>query len=191
MRPQPINDFSRRRKIGEKTEQFVGTRAAARRMLERALEKGCPMQKSFADSPILSILRDEPSARSRAPTALPGVDVRSSRAPPAMERIAVRSLDRIVIVRVQAITRLEADDNYVRIWADRMYLHKETLGELCSRLDPHQFLRVHRSHAVRADCVRELVPRTHGEFLLRLANGVEVVSGRSYRAAIREAFGLG
>jgi DNA-binding LytR/AlgR family response regulator len=44
---------------------------------------------------------------------------------------------------------------------------------------------------VRADCVRELVPRTHGEFLLRLANGVEVVSGRSYRTAIREAFGLG
>jgi two-component system, LytTR family, response regulator len=149
------------------------------------------MQKSFADSPILSILRDEPAARCRAPAPLPGVDVRPFRAPPAIERIAVRSLDRIVIVRVQAITRLEADDNYVRIWADRMYLHKETLGELCGRLDAHQFLRVHRSHAVRTDCVRELVPRTHGEFLLRLANGVEVVSGRSYRMAIREAFGLG
>jgi len=149
------------------------------------------MQKSIADSPILSILRAEPSARSRAPTPVAGVDVGPSRAPPAMDRVAVRSLDRIVIVRVQAITRLEADDNYVRIWADRMYLHKETLGELCGRLDPQQFLRVHRSHAVRSDCVRELVPRTHGEFLLRLANGVEVVSGRSYRTAIREAFGLG
>ena len=149
------------------------------------------MHKSFADSPIVSILRDEPLGRSRAAVTLPGVDLRPPRAATAMERIAVRSLDRIVIVRVQAITRLEADDNYVRIWADRMYLHKETLGELCARLDPQQFLRVHRSHAVRTDCVRELVPRTHGEFLLRLANGVEVVSGRSYRTAIREAFGIG
>jgi two-component system LytT family response regulator len=148
------------------------------------------MHKSFADSPIVSILRDEPLRRSRAPMALPG-SVLNVHAAPAMERIAVRSLDRIVIVRVQAITRLEADDNYVRIWADRMYLHKETLGELCARLDPQQFLRVHRSHAVRTDCVRELVPRTHGEFLLRLANGVEVVSGRSYRTAVREAFGIG
>jgi two-component system, LytTR family, response regulator len=159
-------------------------------MLKRIRDRGNFMHKSFADSPMLSILRDETAAR-RTPAALPGMEVRPARAPPAMDRVAVRSLDRIVIVRVQAITRLEADDNYVRIWADRMYLHKETLGELCGRLDPQQFLRVHRSHAVRTDCVRELVPRTHGEFLLRLANGVEVVSGRSYRTAIRDAFGLG
>jgi two-component system, LytTR family, response regulator len=61
---------------------------------------------------------------------------------------------------------------------------------LCSRLDPEQFLRVHRSHAVRIDSVRELVPRLHGEYLLRLDGGVQLVSGRSYRAAIRAAFGL-
>src|SRR4051812_42515413 len=104
--------------------------------------------------------------------------------------IPVRSLDRIVIVRVQAIVRLEADDNYVRIWADRMYLHKETLAGLCARLDPQQFLRVHRSHAVRIDSVRELQPQLHGEYLLRLDNGVQIISGRSYRAHIRAAFGL-
>jgi two-component system LytT family response regulator len=104
--------------------------------------------------------------------------------------IPVRSLDRIVIVRVQAIVRLEADDNYVRIWADRMYLHKETLAGLCARLDPAHFLRVHRSHAVRIDSVRELVPRLHGEYLLKLGNGVSLISGRSYRAVIRAAFGL-
>ena len=104
--------------------------------------------------------------------------------------IPVRSLDRILIVRVQSIVRLEADDNYVRIWADRMYLHKETLAGLCARLDPQQFLRVHRSHAVRIDSVRELVPRLHGEYLLRLDNGVALISGRSYRAPIRAAFGL-
>src|SRR5438105_12968964 len=102
-----------------------------------------------------------------------------------LECIPVRSLDRIVIVRVHNIVRLEADDNYVRIWADRMYLHKETLAGLVARLDPAQFVRVHRSHAVRIDCVRELVPMTHGEYLLRLSNGVEIVSGRSYRGVIR------
>ena len=110
--------------------------------------------------------------------------------PRPIDCIPVRSLDRIVIVRVQNIVRLEADDNYVRIWADRMYLHKETLAGLVARLDPHQFVRVHRSHAVRIDCVRELVPMAHGEYLLRLSNGVEIVSGRSYRAAVRSTFGL-
>ena len=102
----------------------------------------------------------------------------------------MRSLDRIVIVRVQNIMRLEADDNYVRIWADRMYLHKETLAGLCARLDPQEFLRIHRSHAVRIDCVRELVPRLHGEYLLRLTSGDELVTGRSYRDTVRGTFGL-
>ncbi|HTL75920.1 MAG TPA: LytTR family DNA-binding domain-containing protein [Casimicrobiaceae bacterium] len=144
---------------------------------------------------MLSILRERrPTAgHRRAPIALPGLHVRAATDPahpPPLERIAIRSLERIVIVRVQTISRLEADGNYVRIRADRMYLHKETLGGLCDRLDPRQFLRVHRSHAVRLDCVRGLVPQMHEEFLLRLANGVEILSGRSYRGAIRDAFGL-
>jgi len=112
-------------------------------------------------------------------------------APRRPDCIPVRSLDRIVIVRVGAIVRLEADDNYVRIWCDRMYLHKETLARLCARLDPREFVRVHRSHAVRIDCVRELVPRLHGEYLLRLTSGDELVSGRSYRDTVRGTFGLG
>ena len=114
----------------------------------------------------------------------------SGLAPRPPDCIPVRSLDRIVIVRVRAIVRLEADDNYVRIWCDRMYLHKETLARLCARLDPREFVRVHRSHAVRIDCVRELVPRLHGEYLLRLTSGDELVTGRSYRDAVRGTFGL-
>lgn len=110
---------------------------------------------------------------------------------PALQCIPVRALARIVIVRVSSIVRLEADDNFVRIWADRMYLHKESLTSLVARLDAQQFLRIHRSHAVRIDCVRELVPRSQGEYLVRLANGFEVASARSYRGAIRAAFGLG
>lgn len=108
-----------------------------------------------------------------------------------LTRIAVRSLSRIVIVPVHEIVRLEAEDNYVRIWADRPYLHKETLTGLCAKLDPAEFLRVHRSHAVNLRLVRELHPLLHGEFRIVLANGAEITSGRSYRAAIQRAFGLG
>lgn len=107
-----------------------------------------------------------------------------------LTRIAVRSLARIVIVPVHDIVRLEAEDNYVRIWADRAYLHKETLTGLCARLDPGEFLRVHRSHAVNLRLVRELHPLLHGEFRIVLTNGTEITSGRSYKQAIQRAFGL-
>jgi len=78
----------------------------------------------------------------------------------------------------------------VRLWTDRTWLHKETLTGLCERLDPAEFLRVHRSHAVNMRYLRELEPMTHGEFRIRLVDGSELVSGRAYREAIRGALGL-
>lgn len=111
-------------------------------------------------------------------------------APPYLARIAVKSVNRIVIVPVAQIVRIEAEDNYVRLWAERPYLHKETLTRLVERLDPREFLRVHRSHAVNIQSVRELRPLLHGEYLIALANGIEITSGRSYRAAIQHTFGL-
>jgi two-component system, LytTR family, response regulator len=115
----------------------------------------------------------------------------SSRGPARyLTRVAVKSVNRIVIVQVAEIVRLEAEDNYVRLWADRPYLHKETLTHLIELLDPAEFLRVHRSHAVNIQAVRELRPLLHGEFLIVLSNGTELTSGRSYRATIQHTFGL-
>jgi two-component system, LytTR family, response regulator len=119
----------------------------------------------------------------------PGQEDRS-RASTPIQRIAVRSVNRIRIVRVADIVRLEADDNYVRLWADRPYLHKETLTGLMARLDSLQFVRIHRSHGVNVDAVRELRPLMHGEFVVVLDDGTELTSGRSYRRAIQAMFGL-
>jgi two-component system LytT family response regulator len=57
-------------------------------------------------------------------------------------------------------------------------------------LDPGEFLRVHRSHAVNIRLVRELRPQLHGEYVISLADGTELTSGRSYRGRIQDAFGL-
>lgn len=107
-----------------------------------------------------------------------------------LQRIAVRSLNRIVIVRVDTIVHLTAEDNYVRIWADRPYLHKATLTRLVAGLDPQRFLRVHRSHAINLDAVRELHPQAHGEYLIVLRDGTEITSGRSYRTDVQRAFAI-
>jgi two-component system, LytTR family, response regulator len=116
-------------------------------------------------------------------------------APPRAEggyltRIPVRAINRIVIVQVSEIRRLEAEDNYVRIWTDRPFLHKETLTGLMDRLDPRDFLRIHRSHAVNVRVVRELRPQIHGEYVVVLDDATELTSGRSYRSRIQQAFGL-
>ncbi len=118
------------------------------------------------------------------------VDVAGPVAAAPVTRIAVKSVNRIVIVPIADIIRIEAEDNYVRLWADRPYLHKETLTALIARLPPLEFLRVHRSHAVNVRAVRELRPLSHGEYQIALTDGTELTSGRSYRALIQAMFGL-
>ena len=99
-------------------------------------------------------------------------------------------MNRIVIVPVADISRLEAEDNYVRIWADRPYLHKDTLTRLSPRsIPPCSFAFTARTRSTRR--VRELRPQLHGEYLVVLIDGSEITSGRSYRSQIQHAFGLG
>ena len=114
----------------------------------------------------------------------------SMRAPGPLNRIAVKSINRIVIVHTASIIRLEAEDNYVRLWAERPYLHKETLTGLIARLDPAEFLRVHRSHGVNLRAVRELRPLLHGGYLIVLGDGTEITSGRSFHDDIQRTFDL-
>ena len=43
------------------------------------------------------------------------------------------------------------------------HLVRETLRTLEAKLDPHAFLRVHRSAIVNVDAIRELQPWFHGD----------------------------
>jgi two-component system, LytTR family, response regulator len=140
-----------------------------------------------------NLMARDPYLAARRPDDEPGAATSREGPPDAgfLTRIPVRSINRIVIVQVAEIRRLEAEDNYVRIWTDRPYLHKETLTGLMERLDPRDFLRIHRSHAVNVRVVRELRPQIHGEYVLVLDDGTELTSGRSFRARIQQAFGLG
>ena len=106
------------------------------------------------------------------------------------ERLAIHWQRRIVIVPIASIVRLEACDNHVLVYADRAYRHRETLTDLCARLPAGTMLRVHRSHAISVATVRELRPRPHGEFVLSLADGSTIVSGRAYRSSVEAAFNL-
>ena len=105
---------------------------------------------------------------------------------PHIARIAVKSVDRIVIVQVKDIVRLEAEDNYVRLWADRPYLHKETLTRLVSFLDPAEFLRIHRSHLINLEFVTAIEPCDAGRLQVVMKSGAVLVASRTGSKRLRE-----
>lgn len=102
------------------------------------------------------------------------------------KRFVIRDAQGMYFVAVADVDRLEAEGNYVAVVAGgRRHLVRESLQLLASRLDPGEFVRVHRSHVVRIDRIRRLEPCGHGEYDLTLADGTRLTSSRSYREELR------
>lgn len=102
-------------------------------------------------------------------------------------RIAFKSRGRILALPVSHICWIGAEENYVRICTgNESHLLRETMSSMEQRLDPKQFLRVHRSAIVNLRYVKEVRSRTRGECTVHLVNGQRLPMSRSYRARIGE-----
>ena len=109
---------------------------------------------------------------------------------PRLSRIVVHERGRSLIVPIADVERLSAAGNYVEVHTKaRTYLVRATLSRLAQRLDPAEFLRVHRSHLVRADFVAEIAPWAHGDLKLTLKDGSELMLSRRYRGLLAEDWG--
>ena len=106
-------------------------------------------------------------------------------------RLTLRLDGKVRLLDAATIDWVEADGNYARLRGRGLNLMiRETMTSLEQRLAPHGFLRIQRGIIVRTDLVVELEPLFHGEYVLRLQDGTRLVSGRTYRAQVREAFAL-
>ncbi len=102
-----------------------------------------------------------------------------------VERLVVKSAGRILFLNVAEIDWIEAADNYVRLHAGReSHLLRETMNSLEKKLDPDQFLRVHRSRIANTTKIKELRPTFRGEYDILLLDGTRIDSGRAYRDRI-------
>jgi len=110
-------------------------------------------------------------------------DVQESR--PPLERILVRSGDHHLLLKTSDIQWIEAEDNYVRLHVEgTSYLVRQTMGRMLERLDPARFKRIHRSSIVNLDCVKELRPWFHGDYMVLLSDGTKLTMPRTYRDQI-------
>ena len=96
-------------------------------------------------------------------------------------RFTVRIGSRIEIVRVDEVQWISAAGDYTELHTrERSYLLRETMNSLDEKLDPRQFLRIHRSRIVRLESLRELRILGDGEYIAKLHDGSEHRSSRTY-----------
>ena len=103
-------------------------------------------------------------------------------------RIVFKSRGRILFLPVSEIRRIGAEENYVRLCTEReTHLLRETMAHLEERLDPHQFMRVHRSFIVNLQYVKEVRTEHDGESSVIMLDGQRIAMSRSYKSRILES----
>ena len=106
------------------------------------------------------------------------------------ERFVVKSGGRVFFVRADEIDWIEAAGNYVKLHVGgETHLFRETMTALEAQLSPDTFYRIHRSHIVNIERVKELQPWFNGEYVVFLRNGTRLTLSRGYREKLQERIG--
>ena len=109
--------------------------------------------------------------------------------PSPLDRLFVRVRGTVVPLNVSRIARVEADDDYVALFAHgRRYLLYMKLGELATRLDPRHFVRVHRSHLVNLEHVDSVSSLGGGRLEICMRDGSRVAASQSGSRLLRSHF---
>jgi two-component system, LytTR family, response regulator len=106
------------------------------------------------------------------------------------ERIAMRTNGRILFLDVNQIDWIEAAGIYVNLhMGDKTHLYRSTLAQTLKRLNPHQFVRLHRSAVVNISRILELHPRGHGDYTVVLLGGKQLTLSRAYKLTLEAWLG--
>lgn len=110
--------------------------------------------------------------------------------PRYLDRLVIKTNDRVFVIRTEEIDWIEAEGNYVRIhFGKSSSLLRETLSNLAAQLDPRKFPRIHRSQIVNIDRIQELQPWSHRDYRIILRNGTELALSRTYRDQLYQLLG--
>lgn len=135
----------------------------------------------WLESPVAAppVLAEAPSATSEQPVP----------ESTPLERLVVKKLNREFILNASDIDRIDANGNYVTIYAQGSeWPLRESLATLERRLDSKHFARVHRGHIVNLDRIREIQPWDSGDYRIVLADGSFVNFSRRYRSRLPQLF---
>ena len=105
-------------------------------------------------------------------------------------QVAVKMADRIALVQAEDIIYASLAEDSISIVTGQVSgtSNYRTLDELQARLDPEVFWRVHRSHLVNINKIKEIVPWFSRNYILRMkdAKATEIPVSRMQTRRLRE-----
>lgn len=108
-----------------------------------------------------------------------------------LDRIPVESRGKVTFVPVSEVDYIAASGPYAEVVAGgRRHLIREAMQTLEDRLDPSEFVRIHRSTIVRIDRVDTLLRGSGGDYEVQLKDGTRLRVSRSRRDVLAEKLGI-
>lgn len=103
-----------------------------------------------------------------------------------LRRLVVKAAGRVLFLRASDVDWVEAAANYVVLHVGSSeHLMRDALAGLELKLDPEQFVRIHRSTIVNLDRVKDLSAWVRGEQVLTLKDGTRLAVGRAFRQRLQ------
>jgi len=106
------------------------------------------------------------------------------------EQLAIKVDERFLLVQTDEVVHASVEDDQIRVVTNSLSgtSNYRTLDELQTRLDPAVFWRVHRSHLVNINKIKEIVPWFSRNYILKMkdAKGTEIPVSRSQTRRLRE-----
>jgi len=106
------------------------------------------------------------------------------------EQLALKVGDRFLLIQADEVVHASVEDDVITVETNSLSgtSNYRTLDELQAHLDPTVFWRVHRSHLVNINKIKEIVPWFSRNFLLKMRDpkGTEIPVSRSQTKRLRE-----
>ena len=119
------------------------------------------------------VLQSQPAVSSDGPAAA---------AEGRLDRFMVKRDGRSQFVRAADVDWIESDGNYVNLHVGKQsHLVRGTIAACAERLDPRQFIRIHRRYIVNMERVKEVQPWFGGDYIVLLNDGHKLRLSRNFR----------
>jgi two-component system, LytTR family, response regulator len=148
-----------------------------------------PFSKERLDEALAKV--KERSAMKINDNVIPRLLEHLRKTPELLQRIVVKSGNKINIIYPEKILYLEAQDDYVMIHtADGKYLKQSTIKYFENNLNEHHFVRVHRSFIVNVAVIDRIELYGRESYILKLKTGNTLPVSRSGYSRLKQVLGF-
>ena len=100
--------------------------------------------------------------------------------------LTIKEGGRTRTIKLEDVLFLQTEGNYVSLeLKDESYLYRATMTSIQGKLNPDNFLRIHRTYVVNLLQVSDVAfCSSTGEYSFRLKDGRQINSGRTYRDSV-------